>query len=58
MILAGTSVWVEHFRQNNIQLQQQLFNTHLCIHPMVIAELACGNLKNRKHILSSLDELV
>jgi predicted nucleic acid-binding protein len=41
MILVDTSVWIDHFRQNGVQ-----------IHPMVIGELACGDLKHKKQILN------
>lgn len=57
MILVDTSVWIEHFRQNEVQLQQLLNNCKVCIHPMVIGELACSHLKHRKQILSLLCEL-
>ena len=52
-----TSVWVDHFRQNDDQLHQLLNNCKVCIHPMVIGELACGHLKHRKKILSLINEL-
>jgi predicted nucleic acid-binding protein len=49
MILADTSVWVDHFRNNNAVLARQLSASLILIHPFVVGELACGNLKDRKH---------
>jgi len=57
MILADTSVWVEHFRKGNEKLKALLNEGQVCCHPYVIGELACGNLKNRAEILSMLSAL-
>lgn len=47
MILADTSVWVDHLRRSDPALRAALEANEICIHPMVIGELACGNLRNR-----------
>ena len=47
MILADTSVWVDHLRRSDTALRAALEANEICIHPMVIGELACGNLRNR-----------
>lgn len=47
MILADTSVWVDHLRRSDAALRAALEANEICIHPMVIGELACGNLRNR-----------
>lgn len=47
MILADTSVWVDHLRRSDAQMRAALEADEICIHPMVIGELACGNLRNR-----------
>jgi predicted nucleic acid-binding protein len=57
MILADTSVWVEHFRDADIGLTQFLMEGQILIHPFVCGELACGSLKNRVAILSELNAL-
>ncbi len=49
MILADTSVWVDHFRNGNAPLAKQLSVSSILIHPFVVGELACGNLKDRKY---------
>lgn len=57
MILADTSVWIDHFRVGNPTLIELLNTSQVLTHPFVIGELACGNLKNRKTILSLLHDL-
>ena len=57
MILADTSVWIEHLRQKVPALSDLLLEGLILIHPMVIGELACGNLKNRAEIRSHLQTL-
>ena len=54
MILADTSVWVEHFRGKNSQLSAYLQHGEVWTHPFVIGELACGNLPQRKQTLHLL----
>ena len=57
MILVDTSVWVDHFRHGNAQLVHLLNATEVCMHPMIVGELACGNLAHRKKILNLLQNL-
>ena len=47
MILVDTSVWINHLRHGDEFLKALLLQNNVCIHPMVIGELACGNLRNR-----------
>ncbi len=57
MILADTSVWIEHFRSGNQELQKRLSQGQIVIHPFVVAELALGSLKERSRTLALLDLL-
>jgi predicted nucleic acid-binding protein len=57
MILVDTSVWIDHFRGRNAKLNALLSNAAVLIHPFVIGELACGNLRNRSQILNLLGDL-
>ncbi|MBV9768878.1 MAG: type II toxin-antitoxin system VapC family toxin [Bryobacterales bacterium] len=57
MILVDTSVWVNHFRQENPRLSQALLDGHVLIHPFVIGEIACGNLRSRAKVLNDLQRL-
>ena len=42
LVLADTSVWVEHFRKPNRVLQTLLSADQVLCHPMVLIEIACG----------------
>lgn len=42
MILVDTSVWVDHFKTRNEDLVCLLLADSVLIHPLIIAELACG----------------
>ncbi len=57
MILVDTSVWVNHLRQGNPQLSQALADGAVLMHPFVVGELACGNLRSRPKVLSDLQRL-
>jgi predicted nucleic acid-binding protein len=57
VILADTSVWIDHFRGTDDSLRRQLSAAHISIHPFVVAELALGNLKHRLRTLAELEML-
>jgi hypothetical protein len=57
VILADTSVWVEHFRSGNDELRKQLAGRSVVMHPMIVAELALGSLRDRTRTLAFLDLL-
>lgn len=57
MILADTSVWIDHFRRPDPELQRRLNNDEIAMHPFVVGELALGPLPNRKRMLTYLDHL-
>jgi hypothetical protein len=57
MILVDTSVWVAHFRKGGTKLGELLSEALVLVHPFVVCELACGNLRNRGRILSDLEAL-
>lgn len=56
-MLVDTSVWVDHFRGGNALLEQRLNQGEVWCHPLVIGELACGNLARRGEVLSLLAAL-
>ncbi len=56
-VLVDTSVWVNHFRELNQGLIDLLDCDEVLIHPMVVAELACGTPPSRTGTLSSLAAL-
>jgi predicted nucleic acid-binding protein len=57
MILVDTSVWVDHFHQSDEKLKELLLSNQVCIHPFILGELSCGNIRNRKEVLSLLRTL-
>ena len=57
MILADTSVWIQHFRRGEPELASHLVNGLVLMHPFVAGELACGNLKDRASVMSDLQTL-
>jgi predicted nucleic acid-binding protein len=57
MVLADTSVWIEHFRHGDARLTGCLSEGLILMHPFICGELACGNLKDRAAILSDLHAL-
>lgn len=57
MILADTSVWVDHLRVGNPALQAALVEGNVLVHPLVIGELACGNIARRPQVIALLREL-
>lgn len=57
MILADTTVWIDHLRRSDPLLQQMLDADQVLMHPFVIGELALGHLHQRELILATLAEL-
>ena len=57
MILADTSVWIDHLRSEDKNLQHHLNQGQIVIHPFIIAELALRSLKDRIRTLTLLDLL-
>jgi predicted nucleic acid-binding protein len=57
MILADSSVWIDHFRTPNERLTQLADEQMLIIHPFVVGELSLGSLKDRGMTLRYLNGL-
>lgn len=57
MILADTSIWVNHFRHGEPYLQRALIDGKVLIHPFVLGEIACGSLHSRSRTLTYLGKL-
>jgi hypothetical protein len=57
MILADTSVWVDHLRAENAEMSKLLDDVQIVMHPLIVGELALGSLWERKKILAFLDML-
>jgi predicted nucleic acid-binding protein len=62
LILADTSIWIDHFRSGNLrsgnkEMRKLLNEGQIVIHPAIIAELALGSIQDRTHTLALLDLL-
>ena len=57
MILADTSVWIDHLRDGNEAFARLLGAEQILTHPFVIGELALGHLEPRDLILRYLHNL-
>jgi predicted nucleic acid-binding protein len=57
VILADTSVWVDHLRAGNRALAELLDAGQVLAHPFVIGEIALGRLRQRETILEALSQL-
>lgn len=53
-ILVDTSVWVDHLRSGDEALARLLDGGRVLMHPFVLGELACGNLRRREQVLGLL----
>lgn len=57
MILVDTSVWIDHLRAGDAELVALLNGSQVLMHPFVLGELACGNVRNRAEVLALLKDL-
>ncbi|MES2607058.1 MAG: type II toxin-antitoxin system VapC family toxin, partial [Pseudomonadota bacterium] len=57
MMLVDTSIWIDHLNGQDASLSWYLEEGLVLVHPFVVGELACGNLKNRAQILGWLQDL-
>jgi len=57
VILVDTSVWIDHLHRHDAELARLLEAVQVCVHPMVIGELALGSLRNRDGVLALLRAL-
>jgi predicted nucleic acid-binding protein len=58
MILADTSIWVDHLRGGNPVMENLLRRGQIVIHPFVVAEIALGSLHHRRQRLEELEALL
>jgi predicted nucleic acid-binding protein len=57
VILADTSIWVDHLRKGDPHLAALLNRNQVLMHDFVIGEIACGHLANRTLTLELLQNL-
>jgi predicted nucleic acid-binding protein len=57
MILADTTIWIDHLNHGDPELQRRLRGYEILMHPFVAGELALGPLPDRKKTILYLDNL-
>ena len=57
MILADTSIWIDHLRGGDAVMTEQLERGSIAMHPFVLGEIALGSLKSRAELLQLLEAL-
>jgi predicted nucleic acid-binding protein len=51
VILADTSIWIDHFRHVDAELRRIIEDDQLLCHPIVIGELALGSIRDRSNVM-------
>ncbi|MBB3565825.1 hypothetical protein FHX06_007198 [Rhizobium sp. BK512] len=54
MILADTSIWIDHFRHADAELRKIIEDDRLLCHSAVIGELALGSFRERTGVIAFL----
>ena len=57
MILADTSIWIDHLRGGDAVMTEQLERGSIAMHPFVLGEIALGSLKSRAELLQLLEAM-
>lgn len=57
MILADTSVWIDHLRRPDAELAVAISEGRLAVHRYVIGELALGSIPRRAEFIADLQHL-
>jgi predicted nucleic acid-binding protein len=57
LILADSSIWIDHLRSEDPVLSSLLERESIVTHPFIVGEIALGQLRQRVTILRALREL-
>jgi predicted nucleic acid-binding protein len=57
VIVVDSSVWIDHFRRSEPAMRDHLSRESVAVHPLVVEELACGQLSPRREILEQLKRM-
>ncbi len=57
MILADSTIWIDHVREANEALAGLLLEQRVLVHPFVVGEVALGHIRNRADVLRELRRL-
>jgi predicted nucleic acid-binding protein len=57
VILADTSVWIDHLRSSDARLISELNQANVLMHAFVVGELSLGSFQQRKRVLLDLEQM-
>lgn len=57
MIIADTSVWIDHLNRPDAEVSDRLAEGVMLLHPFVLGEISLGSLRNRNQVLGNLQLL-
>lgn len=57
IVLADTSVWLDHWRHGNPRFAELLRQRRVALHPFVLGEIALGTITDRAAVLTRLARL-
>lgn len=57
MILADTSIWIDHLRKADADFAEQLNQGQVVMHPAIMGEILLGSLSNRTSLETALSEM-
>ena len=57
IVLADTSVWIDHWRRGNPRMAELLGQNRIVMHPLVLGEIVLGAITPRGEVLNRLAKL-
>jgi predicted nucleic acid-binding protein len=57
LLLADTSIWIDHFRNTNVELGNLLGRRNILLHPFVLGELALGHVPDLGMMIDDFRDL-
>ena len=57
MVLADTSIWIDHFRRGDFQLSELLERGEIVMHPFIVGELVLGHVPEIAEMIDDLGGL-
>ena len=57
LVLADSSIWIDHINKGDALLAEFLKQKRVVLHPMVLGEIAMGSLRQRNIFLEELRQL-
>ena len=57
MVLADTSIWIDHFRRSDLQLSKLLERGDIVMHPFIVGELLLGHVPKITEMMDDLNAL-